>query len=211
MTDTDQLLTLRVNALEEEIQKLRIELFGDQENQELYRKNRANNVTPNIPAPPLGVVEMLLNTATNNIRDTANLGRDLTGLRGEVNKRLEWAERVQKLLGPLFDEATGSQLGWAHVATKEYVDKGLERLAGALRGEFSAAVTFVKDLTKQLRDVKGHSGSPVMDMFWLYVRVRAEADRQEEAAKRPSRVQSLVHALTGYSKSETNGSNGAQR
>jgi uncharacterized protein (UPF0335 family) len=126
--------------------------------------------------------------------DNATLERRVSSLNEHV-KRLETDIRiVANILSPLVAEANSSSYGWAHLATKEYVDKGLERLAGALRGEAADAVYLVRTLKKHITT----TATVATELVWVWARERARVDAEELRKAAPSRIRSLVHAITGH-------------
>jgi hypothetical protein len=111
------------------------------------------------------------------------------------------------------------ELDVRHIATKDYVDTGLERLSKALRGEFLDKYGEIRDFVIALKRSPVGVLDPARDnaastwwtetvrrLSWTWARENHRAELEAEKAKRPSRMQSLIHAVTGYTKT-----NGASR
>lgn len=104
-------------------------------------------------------------------------------------------KKLNEFFGPML-EGKNPPLDGNQIATKDYVDKAIERIAAAIRQQIAQAIELTNGLVRQV--AKSQTVGGVLDVITAMVsRDVARAQAEEEAARRPDRMKSLFHALTG--------------
>lgn len=127
-----------------------------------------------------------------------------SNLIADISKRLEFTRRLEAFFGPMLD-GKNPPFDDQAIASKDFVTEAVTRLAAAHRSEWKDAVNFAKALAGS-KIGKADTGGNGATMPWWKDAVRRINwmwQREHERAHRPSRVKSLLHAITGYS--NTNG------
>ena len=175
------------------VHELEVALLGDREQLEIHETARRGNVTPNIPRPPPGVLDVM--RASIDV-----VSKQVQALSESVDRRVEIATKLANFFGPMLADKN-PPLDGETVASKGYVDEAVARFARAIRDEVSEA----RALTGELLSIMRHEASEPADRrkklaSWLgEVISRERVTQQTERARRgrPSRMQSLIHAITG--------------
>lgn len=141
----------RIMKLEENLRALTVRLFGDEALRETWAANKAMYMAPNIPEPPQGYLqkreEKIVDLAYSIDSLQKLVDRGLT----TIEKRMSFVDKVSAWIGPMMDDPKfAPPLGGAQIATKQYVDDGIERFASAIRSEVANAIEFVNRATRVL-------------------------------------------------------------
>lgn len=155
------------DELRRRTRKLEVSLHGDEELQKIWTEAERTNVTPNIPEPNPGLIETF-----------SALASTLHKNHFDVSKLNELEAKVGRL-----EEKLNST---AQPATKDYVDEAVARFSHVVYeklGSFDGWIdTLEKKITAQVAKIEEAH-------FW--------ATEYRKETERPSRVQSLIHAVTG--------------
>lgn len=194
MTKTFEELEAKVAALAGKVREIENMLLGDAELEAKWEAGKINY--PNIPKPPPGAL-VAINTTLESVTTGQDEWRKM--IDAKIYAELSFARRLEAFFGPML-AGKNPPLDGDQVATRGYVDDALQRLATRLRDGFSAATTLAGELLSIYNvapDIAERAGKLRHAIQWL---ITAETEREREAvarANRPSRVQSLVYALTG--------------
>ena len=185
----------RILAVTGRIAELEILLLGDRDKRQIYETAKKGNVWPNIVEPPPGALE-IINTQLESLHEV------LGAITKSLDTRFEIVTKLSAFFGPML-VGKNPPLDGNLIASKEYVDKGIERFAGAIREE----VALAKDLARSIKAAFGTIADAARELRWVYTREDQRRNEEAARAKRPSRVQSLIYAVTGH----TPPKNGAER
>jgi len=202
-----------LDTLTADLKSLRILLEGDTEQMEIFRKAKATNTCPNVPEPPPGALEVISGTL-------ATLSESFLKLSERVEERDDahpFVAKLEAFFGPML-ENKNPPLDGNQIATKDYVDTALTRIARVLREEadtvrkglrteiiHTSMVDFLKQLTNSSLARMDPKRDNTASTWWTEAVRRLEWMLSREEARfehenRPSRLASLVYAVTGFEK-----------
>jgi hypothetical protein len=121
-----------------------------------------------------------LHTAVDNTDTLIKKLTDTLGATEHVN--FAFLKKLNAFFEPML-EGKNPPLDGNQVASKDYVDKALERLAGRIREQVAHAIELTSSITKHIATPSG--------LMEIGKRIAIVIDQP------PSRLGSLVHALTG--------------
>ena len=149
--------------------QLEVTLHGNEDLQKIWNEAERTNVTPNIPEPEPGLIETIAIVASS--LHTAQI---------DASKVLTLEAKVRTL------EATVSQQGIEQPATKAYVDEAIAKFSQVIYEKLGAIEKWIQTLEGSFAD---QHETLETARFW--------SNEYRKDAERPSRVQSLIHAVTG--------------
>lgn len=200
---------------EARIRALEVLLQGDEPLRAEWAKQKALGVTPNIPEPPIGVLQAIENTFSVMQTKMGDLHTLLGRAADAVAVRPAFVAKLEAFFGPML-QGKNPPLDGHQIADKEYVDEAVRRVAGAIRSEVADSISFVQTLLQSFTRI-AEFGWKIGDtentkiirstqkLVWTWCRELAREAAEQAARNRPGRLQSLVYAVTGKV------SNGAHR
>lgn len=194
MTDlSNEELQNKLDDIDARITEIEILLLGDRKQRQIYKTAKKGHVTPNVVEPPPGALEVI-----NKTLDSLN--GSVAGFYEQLDKRFEIVTKLSAFFGPML-AGKNPPLDGNLIASKEYVDDGIARFARAIRDEVSQAKTLTGELLSIFRsaaqDVDDRRRRLVAAITHLITREQERELAEKARRERPSRVQSLIYAVTG--------------
>jgi hypothetical protein len=157
-------------TIEERVRALELSLHGDVGQRELYETSKKNHVTPNIEEPPPGLIETITDLAitTNEMAIDARAGAAM-------------ADKFERL------DQRVSELVVNQPATKKDIDDAQTRFANAI---YERMGRLERTCAEQLTEWHDAWADKVRDGYKWAMKFKAKQTQ-------PSRLHSLLHAITG--------------
>lgn len=218
--------TPEITAYAVTLRELRLRLFGDEEMRAKWEKQQKTGTYPNHPGgekiydPELGELDRLrvqIHSLDDRISSLTSAMADLAGAvsnNDDVFRRLEellgtskinftFLKKLEAFFGPLL-ESREPPLDGEQIATKAYVDDAVQRFASRIRDQVSRSIEVVNAIWQHVGEAMGSNRGLNVGAIEiakaiavLVQRERARIDAEEAAKNRPSRIGSLLYALTG--------------
>lgn len=139
--------------------------------------------------------QVLSDLATAVSGQDALMTKLTTTLESSLHVDATFLRKLNEFFGPML-EGKNPPLDGNQIATKDYVDKAVERIAAAIRQQIAQAIELTNEMVKRLGVTRTVGG--VIDAISRVVQREHEREVAEEAARnQPDRLKSLYYALTG--------------
>jgi hypothetical protein len=206
--DDAHVLLVKLNT---EIAQLKLRLFGDEDMRAKWEQAQNTGTYPNYPGgarilePAPGELDELRKGITivasraelidDGVTVQNELFAKLTKTLGTSDHSFTFLRKLEAFFGPMI-EGKNPPLDGNQIATKDYVDKAVERIAGRIREQVQRSI----EVTQALWDRVSASANGIGERLATVVDreyARIAAEERDRDKYQPSRIESLVHAFTG--------------